>query len=74
MFEILSIKQEPELDIVSDNEGDPQSHLRSHNEDNDTYEITILDNSNVNPKVRNAAHFKLINQGKQFVFFRETKV
>lgn len=30
--EIVSIKQEPELDIVSDNEGDPLSNIQTNDE------------------------------------------
>lgn len=54
MFEIFSIKQEPELDIISDNECDLLSGIRPDNEDNDSFEITILNDDNVHQKARNA--------------------
>lgn len=62
MSEIFSIKQEPELDILSDNEGDPLIGISTKNEG------TVLDNANRLKVRRNSYCFCLNKKTTTFLF------
>lgn len=79
MFEVFSIKQEPELDIISDNEGDLQLGVTPENEYINTYNITenitILDSDKTDQKVIILHTFYLFyNQRNFYRFFSIMKV